>query len=229
MLNDAEGSIAAPAPTPTITKTRGGRRPAATGGDETRLKIVQAAIDTLDEEGIIATSARAIARRGEFNQALIFYHFGSVDGLLLEAAKAEGHKRAIRYAELLNTVNSTAGLIAAAREIHRHEYESGSVNVLAQLLAGANSSTELRSGLHLAMLPWMTLVQDALLRVLAGSSVTSLIDPSDATYAVASLFIGMELMALLDPNRDKPDALFTSVSRIAPLIDRLLSSTSPAN
>lgn len=203
-----------------------GRRPPAAGGDETRARIVQAAIDTLDEAGIVATSARAIARRGNFNQALIFYHFGSVDGLLIEAAKAEGAARATRYRELLSRVSSTADLISAAREIHRHEQQSGSVNVLAQLLAGSHASAELGGGLHEAMTPWMTLVQEALLRVLGGSSIISLIDPADATYAVASLFIGMELMALLDPNRDRPDALFASVSGIAPLIDAVLGSTS---
>lgn len=205
-----------------------GRRAAAAGGDETRARIVQAAVDTLDEAGIVATSARAIARRGGFNQALIFYHFGSIDGLLVEAAKAEGAARATRYGELLSRVSTTAELISAAREIHRHEQQSGSVNVLAQLLAGSHASAELGSGLHEAMTPWMALVQEALLRVLGGSSITSLIDPADATYAAASLFIGMELMALLDPNRDRPDALFASVSRIAPLIDAVLGSTKSA-
>ena len=223
-VSPAPQPVARPAVRPAVR--RSGRRPSAVGGDETRARIVQAAIDTLDQEGIVATSARAIARRGAFNQALIFYHFGSVDGLLIEAAKAEGASRAARYAELLGKVSTTAELISAAREIHRHEQQSGSVNVLAQLLAGADASPELGDGLHLAMTPWMDLVKEALVRVLRGSSITSLIDPDDATSAVASLFIGMELMALLDPNRDRPDALFVSVSRIAPLIDSLLASTS---
>ena len=109
---------------------------------------MQAAIDTLDAEGIVGTSARAIARRGAFNQALIFYHFGSVDGLLIEAAKAEGTKRALRYTESLAKVSSTRELIAVAHQIHRHEQSSGSVNVLAQLLAGANTSPELREGVR---------------------------------------------------------------------------------
>ena len=65
------------------------------------------------------------------------------------------------------------------------------------------------------------------MRVLRESSVASLIDPADATYAVASLFIGMELMALLDPNRDRPDALFDGVARLAPMIDAVLATTRP--
>lgn len=204
---------------------RRGRRPVSVSGDETRERIVQAAIDTLDSEGIVGTSARAIARRGAFNQALIFYHFGSVDGLLIEAAKAEGTKRAVRYTESLANVSSTKELISVAHEIHRHEQSSGSVNVLAQLLAGANTSPELREGIHLGMEPWMALVQGAIVRVLRGSSITALVDPADATYAVASLFIGMELMALLDPSHDRPETLFTAVARLAPMIDAMLAAT----
>ena len=204
---------------------RGGRRPAASNGDETRERIVQAAIDTLDAEGIVGTSARAIARRGSFNQALIFYHFGSVDGLLIEAAQAEGRTRATRYESMLRQITTISELIVVAREIHHHEQESGSVNVLAQLLAGANTSPDLRDGVHLGMVPWMSLVQDAIVRVLRQSSISTLIDPADATYAVASLFIGMELMALLDPNRDRPDALFDGVARLAPMIDAVLATT----
>ena len=214
--------------TPGSNRRRGSRRPASVSGDETRERIVQAAIDTLDSEGIVGTSARAIARKGTFNQALIFYHFGSVDGLLVEAAKAEGTKRAIRYAESLSKVSTTTELIRVAHEIHRHEQSSGSVNVLAQMLAGAHTSPELRDGLHLGMEPWMSLVQEALVRVLAGSAVSSLVDAADATYAVASLFIGMELMALLDPNRDRPETLFSGVARLAPMIDAMLGATGPA-
>ena len=207
---------------------RRGRRPVSVSGDETRERIVQAAIDTLDAEGIVGTSARAIARRGAFNQALIFYHFGSVDGLLIEAAMEEGRKRAARYSALLAKVSSTRELIAVAHEIHRHEQSSGSVNVLAQLLAGANASPELREGIHLGMEPWMALVQDAIVRVLGGSSITALVDPADATYAVASLFIGMELMGLLEPSRDRPETLFAAVARLAPMIDAMLAATPAA-
>jgi AcrR family transcriptional regulator len=226
-MTAAQDDLPAPDPAPRTATRRGGRRPAASNGDETRERIVQAAIDTLDAEGIVGTSARAIARRGSFNQALIFYHFGSVDGLLIEAAKAEGHSRATRYEGMLRQITTISELIVVAREIHRHEQESGSVNVLAQLLAGANTSADLRDGLHLGMVPWLSMVQEAIVRVLRESAVGTLLDPADATYAVASLFIGMELMALLDPNRDRPDALFDGVARLAPLIDTLLSNTRP--
>ena len=52
--------------------------------DETRQHIMAAALDTLREEGIAGTSARSIARNGDFSQAAIFYHFGSVEQLLVD-------------------------------------------------------------------------------------------------------------------------------------------------
>ncbi|MCP3855949.1 MAG: helix-turn-helix transcriptional regulator [Actinomycetia bacterium] len=60
------------------------RRPSKSG-QETREKILDAALETVRVEGLVGTSARAIAKAGDFNQALVFYHFGSVDELLLAA------------------------------------------------------------------------------------------------------------------------------------------------
>jgi AcrR family transcriptional regulator len=50
---------------------------------DTRQRIIDAAVETVRREGIVGTSARAIARTGGFNQALIFYHCGSVNDVLL--------------------------------------------------------------------------------------------------------------------------------------------------
>ena len=55
----------------------------------TRSRIIEAALQTVREEGFAETTARAIARHGGFNQALIFYHFGSVDALLVAVARSE--------------------------------------------------------------------------------------------------------------------------------------------
>lgn len=56
-----------------------------TTGEATRQRIVDATLETLRNEGFAGATSRAIARAGDFNQALIFYHFGTLDGLLLAA------------------------------------------------------------------------------------------------------------------------------------------------
>ena len=76
----------------------GGTRMARSGvgsrgsGDDGRAhaaRIVEAAIETLKTEGFAGASARAIARTGGFNQALVFYHFGSVNELLHRGARRD--------------------------------------------------------------------------------------------------------------------------------------------
>ena len=98
------GADGAPGPRP---------RPAR-AADETRARIVEAALESLHEEGILGASARAIARRGGFNQALIFYHFGSVDELLLAAVDELSARRSEKYEDRLEQVSSLAGLVAEA-------------------------------------------------------------------------------------------------------------------
>ena len=87
-------------------------------GDETRARIVEAALETLKSEGIVGTSARAIARQGDFNQALIFYHFGSVDDLVVAAVAEMSRRRMGNHKPKLESAGSLTELIAIGREIH---------------------------------------------------------------------------------------------------------------
>jgi AcrR family transcriptional regulator len=230
----AAAPVAPPAPTPAVPlkaapkpprRARATRSNAQVHGDETRAKIISACVETLNVEGITGTSARAIARAGDFNQALIFYHFGSVEGLLITASAFEGQQRALRYKEAFETVTTLQELISVARQVHHQEQSEGSVNVLTQMLAGAASAPELQEGILEATRPWMVLVEDAVGRVLAGSSLVSLVPTTDIAFAISSLFLGIELLTGLDPSGDKATALFDSIEKISGVLQLLISST----
>ncbi len=193
----------------------------ATGG-ETRAKIIAATLDTLREEGIVGTTARAIARRGDFNQALIFYHFGSVTDLLVAAAVHEGEQRAARYQPRLESVSTLAELVAVARELHDEEVGHGGLNVLTQLLAGAASAPELRAGLMTSFQPWMRLVQDAVGHVLAPTPYANVVRSEDLAYVITSLFLGIELMHTLEPDDNKAVAIFDTFGALAVAVEALL-------
>src|SRR2546425_4197113 len=109
----------------------------------TRERIIQAALQTVGEEGFAETTARAIARRGGFNQALIFYHFGSVPNLLLEAFRQTSDAQVARYREAAAEVRSLSDLVAIARRLHDDDIASGSVAAVTQLMAAAASGPEL--------------------------------------------------------------------------------------
>ena len=202
------------------SRSRGERSDAA--GSETRDRLVAATRACLQAEGIAGASARAIARHGDLNQALVFYHFGSVDGLLQATAREDSIHRAALYREQLADVTTLAELVAVGRSIHDEEERRGSTAVLAQLLAGSISSPDLRASVLEGMTPWTTLVEDALGRVLEGTALASAVPLGDIAFAISSLFLGMELMAGLDPDDDRVASLFTSLDTVGLFVDALL-------
>jgi AcrR family transcriptional regulator len=77
--------------------------------------IVEAALEALRTEGFAGATSRAIARIGGFNQALIFYHHGSLEQLLLAALARTGEERLARYREALAPVTRLDEAAAARR------------------------------------------------------------------------------------------------------------------
>ena len=202
------------------------RRP-LTAGEETKAKIIAAALHCLATEGVVGTSARAIARAGDFNQALIFYHFGSVTELLVAAGLSESERRAARYADRLADVTDLPQLVRVARELHEEELAEGSVAVLTQMLAAAAHSDELRRALLQGFEPWMQLVEGAVQRVLADTPYASVVPTADLSFAIASLFLGIELMSGLDPERAAEQRLFATIESLANVVGMLLQLPTP--
>ena len=70
------------------------------------MALVAAAIDALREAGFAGASAREIAGRAGYSQALVFYHFGSVNDLLLAALDEVSARRMDDYRGLLEDATS---------------------------------------------------------------------------------------------------------------------------
>jgi AcrR family transcriptional regulator len=199
------------------------RAAANAAGEETRARLVDAALATLAEVGIAGTSSRAIARRADVNQALVFYHFGSFEGLLAAAARADSERRAARYADRLAEVTTLPQLVEVARELHAIEREEGSVKVLAQLLAGASTTPELSNDLRAAFDPWIEPVQNAVARALESTPLGQLIPTREAAITITSLFVGIELVADLD-DATGPEKLLEFLGALASLAAGILAN-----
>src|ERR1700729_4069169 len=96
----------------------------------TKLQIAEAALETLKSVGFSGASARAIAHQGGFNQALIFYHFGSVQTVLLAAFDLISERRMQEYGPQLAAADSARELAALARRIYEDDLERGYVTAL---------------------------------------------------------------------------------------------------
>jgi AcrR family transcriptional regulator len=185
---------------------------------QTRQALVEAALETLKADGFTGTTARAIAARAEVNQALVFYHFGGVDGLLLAALDASAAERMSRYAAAMAGAATTADRIAAARRLYREDVEGGHVTVIAELVAASLARPELRTQLIERMRPWLDLVSSVLREVAGDSPLAALIPVEDAAAALVALYFGLNLLSRLDPDSAQADSLFDLMERVAPLL-----------
>ena len=183
-------------------------------GDATRKRIVEAAIETLKEEGFAGTSARAVAKRGGFNQALVFYHFGAMSELLLAALDETSERRMARYREALEGVNDLGRLVELAGRIYREDLDAGHMTVLAEIIAGASAVPEVGPEVVARLEPWIELTSDALARFLDGSPLGALVPRDDVAYAVVALYLGLELLTHLQGDRSRADALFAAAGQI---------------
>jgi AcrR family transcriptional regulator len=184
-------------------------------GVATRDRILDSAFETLRQDGYSRTSARAIARRGGFNQALIFYHFGSLTDLLLAALDRVGGERRRRYEDVLGALRSPVEVAAQARLLYAEDVESGHATVVAELFAASSGNPELREQMVARMKPWLEFTERLLERFTAGLPFAALIDDRAAAGAILSLYIGMDLLIHLDGDRSRATAMFDAGDRLA--------------
>lgn len=67
-----------------MRKPRTNGRAATKDGNATRERILDAATQLLQDEGVVGISTRRVAQLADANQALIHYYFGSIDNLMYE-------------------------------------------------------------------------------------------------------------------------------------------------
>ena len=194
----------------------------------TKARIVDAALETLRTEGIAGASARAIGRKGDFNQALIFYYFGSLNDLFLAAVDELSARRVDRYRSRIDGITTLGELVTVAAELHREDTEEGHIAVLAQMLAGATTAPELRAPLRERFLPWTDLVEGAIERVVADTPYAAIVPVPDLAFVVTSLFMGIELTMILEEDQQKAESLFRAVGLMATLLEGLLGASAGA-
>jgi len=166
--------------------------------NDTRGKLIDAAVETLRVRGIAGISARTIAATAGVNQALVFYHFGTVAGLVDAACRESTAARVALYRDRLGAVGSLHDLLILGRELNAAEREAGNVAILAQVLAGAQQDPVLAATARDSLQLWVAEIEAVLARVLAGSPVGELADAASLAPAVAAAFIGIELYEGVD-------------------------------
>ncbi|MFC4043575.1 TetR family transcriptional regulator [Dactylosporangium siamense] len=184
---------------------------------DTKERLVDGAIKVLGSEGLAGASARAIAAAAGVNQALVFYHFGTVDQLLSVACRQATERRVALYRSRFEAVQSIGELLDVGRQLQRTERAEGNLAILAQLLAGAQTDERLAPAVAAGLELWITEIESVLGRLTTTSPVADLVDVPGLARVVASTFIGMELYGGVDPTG--ASAAVTALERLAVLVE----------
>ena len=197
-----------------VTTRVGEPRPGTAG---TRAELIEAAITTLQTEGFGGASARAIARTAGCNQALVFYHFGSVANLLLAALDATSERRMERYGEAVAAADGLGPLFDVAARVYREDLDAGHMSVLAEMIAGCSSTPGLGAEVSARLKPWFGFAEDATHRALRGSPLADLVPTRDVAFAGVALYLGIEFLAHLDGDRSMAESLFSTAKQLSDL------------
>ncbi|MFC0507592.1 TetR/AcrR family transcriptional regulator [Micromonospora costi] len=184
---------------------------------DTKQRLLDGTIAAIREHGIAGVSARTIAAAAGVNQALVFYHFGTVDDLLAAACRASTAERVRHWSARLAQVGSLRELLDVGRALHDQERELGNVSVLAQLLAGAQGDERLAAPTAAALRLWVDEIESVLGRLLAGSPFAEVADVPGLARAVSAAFIGLELYDGVD--RAATERALAALDQLAVLIE----------
>lgn len=186
--------------TPSLARAAGLLTDADVG--DTKAKILDATFRRLASEGYAALSVREIARDAGVNHALINYHFGTKDQLVIEVLDAANCRLLARQTTMYRGPGGFAEKWAEARRFYESDLASGFVRVQAELWAASLSNPELREKFLPRLLAWKKVVLDAVREALAaferhGGTLPPPFTPEVVACWISEFWLGMEFADLL--------------------------------
>jgi AcrR family transcriptional regulator len=188
----------------------------------TKLRIAEAALETLKTSGFAGASARTIAHTGGFNQALIFYHFGSVQNALLGALDVISERRLADYGAALEQARTASELGRLARAIYDEDLERGYITALGEMVSGGVSDEILGTEVAARIEPWVAMVECKLEELLAGSPLRALAPPKDLAFGIVSFYFGVDMLSHIQRDRGRAESLLDLATRLATLAEAVL-------
>ncbi|MEU7137588.1 TetR/AcrR family transcriptional regulator [Streptomyces sp. NPDC046261] len=183
---------------------------------ETKERLITAAGTILRTQGYGKASARTIAKEADVNSALVFYHFGGVDPLLLAALDRSSAERMERHTATVADASTLEELAECATRIYRDDLEGGHITLLSELVAAAVAKPELRQEIRVRVEPWLAFMEETLERVIGGTPLARLTPPRDLANAAITFYLGVNLFTVLDADRSRTESVFAMVRRLAP-------------
>ncbi len=172
---------------------KSGARKARTSPEESRRLLIDATVSVLAREGFGGTSARTVAAEAGGTNGLIFYHFGSMNGLLAATATELSERRMTRVKTALGGENAAAEWPFRLSDAIRGEAQGDEGRAIVELLVGSRTSPELTAPIADAIDRSIQFATTEIGNVLDGNPIVQLV-PADLLAELATAaFFGLEL------------------------------------
>lgn len=187
-----------------MPQIKGTRR---TTPSETPQRLIAATTELLSTAGFSGTTVRAIGERAGCNAALVSYHFGSLNALLLAALDASSGARMERYEAELGAAGSWREARRVLRRLYREDRECGHVDLLGEMVAGGMMDRDLGRQVAARIEPWVTLVQDTITRLVPTAALRRRLPIRELAYGITASFLGLGLLGALYEDHTRGDAV----------------------
>jgi AcrR family transcriptional regulator len=188
-----------------------------------RARIIAAASKVLAEKGYEAATVKEIAREAQAAPGLVHYYFGGKDELLVEALQAAGqrfHSRMEEFAqhaptdELLDAfLQQVYERVDQEPEVYRLRYESFSLG-----LHNATIAPRVRERLAQRR-DEIGSMMAKILQSVGGSERVQKTDPTTLAALLLSLYDGLALQKIMDPDFDLDSAYQLLAQMLHSLLD----------
>jgi AcrR family transcriptional regulator len=189
-------------------------------GDATKEAILEAARESLREQGYSGTSIRVVAERAGVQLSLVHYHFGSKQGVLVAVLEHENEKLLERQHALFAGPGPLSAKWRAACRFLEEDLESGYVRILWELWAAGLADEELAARWRDATAGWRRLMAEVFEEWSHEVGLELPISAPAVATLVANLFQGLEVEILAGVSEAESPHLEVLES-VAQLIERI--------
>jgi len=170
---------------------------------DTKARILDAAFHCLATRGYAALRVRDIAEEAGVNLALINYHFGTKDQLVIEVLDRANRQLLSRQAAMYAAPATSGRKWADAVRFYDDDLASGFVRMQIELLTASLSHPALRAKLTPRLMAWRELIERAVREAFAafearGGRLPPYITAEVLGTWIGHFWIGLELIDLID-------------------------------
>ena len=194
-------------------------------GDATKELILEAARESLREQGYSGTSIRAVAERAGVQLSLVHYHFGSKQSVLVAVLERENEKLLERQQALFTGPGPLSVKWRAACRFLEDDLESGYVRILWELWAAGLADEQLAARWRDATAGWRRLMAEVFEEWSREVGLELPISATAVATLVANLFQGLEVEILAGVSEDEAPHLEV-LEAVAQLIERIEADAS---